>query len=216
MKNLFAKFRGLPCAIWFGVFGVGLLVAGCQTNNERIIFSSVPGEEQFTGDSPAEGARIARGDTIKVTFSGVPVQIQPHEEQVKDDGTITMPYIGTIQAEGKTAGELQRDIHDWYVPAYYKRLTVTVTTDRQVYFVSGQVRSPNRQAYIGPTTVLRAINSAGDFTDFADRKRVILTRPDGTRIEVDCLKAAKDSTYDLPVYPGDKIEVPMRVLPFGL
>ena len=90
------------------------------------------------------------------------------------------------------------------MPDYYKRLTVIVTTDRRVYYVRGQVRSSGRQEYIGPTTVLKAIASAGDFTDFADRKKVHLTRTDGKRITVDCIKAAKDSTYDLPVFPGTR------------
>lgn len=186
-------------------------LTGCQTSStENIRFSSVPGEEDLTGAPMAEGARLAPGDPIHVQFSGITEPPLPHDEQIKDDGTITLPNIGAIKAEGKTTGELQTAIHNAYVPAYYKRLTVTVSTVRRVYYVQGQVRASGRQEYLGPTTVLKAIATAGDFTDFADRKRVILTRTDGARIEVDCIKAAKDSTYDLPVYPGDKIEVKMR------
>jgi len=74
------------------------------------------------------------------------------------------------------------------------------------------VRASGRQEYLGPTTVLKAIATAGDFTDFADRKNVILTRADGSQIAVDCIKAATDPALDLPVYPGDKIEVKIRDL----
>lgn len=190
----------------------GFALTGCQTSSpENIRFSTVPGEEAMTGGPmAAEGARLAPGDPIRVVFSGITDPPPPHEEQIKEDGTVTLPNIGVIMAQGKTTGELQKEIHDKYVPAYYKRLTVTIMTERRVYYVQGQVRASGRQEYLGPMTVLKAIATAGDFTDFADRKRVILTRTDGNRITVDCVKAAKDSTYDLPVFPGDKIEVPMR------
>lgn len=192
----------------------GFVLTGCQTSStESIRFSSVAGEEDMTGaPMAAEGARLALGDPIHVAFSGIAEPPQAHDEQIKEDGTITLPNIGVIMAQGKTTGELQKEIHDKYVPAYYKRLTVTVSTERRVYYVQGQVRASGRQEYIGPTTVLKAIATAGDFTDFANRRKVVLTRADGTRLIVDCIKAAKDSTYDLPVYPADKIEVPMRGL----
>jgi polysaccharide export outer membrane protein len=214
MKSLFGKNVEANLGRAGLVILAGLLVWGCQSSQPSPVFSTVPTDESLPGEvgdsAIADGARISRGDMIKVTFSGLSTQIAPHEEQVKDDGSITLPHIGTIRAEGKTTGDLQREIHAKYVPDYYTRLTVTVTTDRQVYYVLGQVKAPNRQQYIGPTTVLKAIASASDFTDFADRRRVVLTRADGTRIVVDCIKAARDAAFDLPVYPGDKIEVPMR------
>jgi protein involved in polysaccharide export with SLBB domain len=124
--------------------------------------------------------------------------------------TITLQYINSIKAEGKTTGELQREIHNAYVPTFYKRLTVTVKTDRQIYYVQGYVRQSGRQEYLGPTSVLKAIASAGDFNEFANRKKVRLTRKDGTWQIVDCVKAAQNPVLDIPVFPGDKIDVPMR------
>lgn len=204
----------------------GMVLSGCQTSSKENIrfsldptedtrFSAVPGAEGMPTNvpGPVEGARLAPGDQIRVVLSGIAEPPQPHEEAIKEDGTITLPNIGVITAEGKTTVELQKEIYEKYVPNYYKRLTVTVSTDRRVYYVQGQVRASGRQEYLGPTTVLKAIATAGDFTDFANRKRVVLTRADGTRIIVDCVKAARDSAYDLPVYPGDKIEVIMRGMP---
>lgn len=208
MKNSLRKYLGALL-----VLAGSLSLTGCQTSfTENIRFSSVPGEEAMTGTPVVEGALLAPGDPIKVVLSGISDPPQPHDEQIKEDGTITLPNLSPIKAQGKTTGELQKEIHDKYVPAYYKRLTVTVSTERRVYYVQGQVRSSGRQEYLGPTTVLKSIATAGDFTDFANRRKVALTRADGTRIIVDCIKAAKDSTYDLQVFPGDKIEVPMRGL----
>ena len=130
----------------------------------------------------------------------------PHME----DGTITLEHIKDIKAEGKTTGELQREIHDAYVPTFYKRLTVTVKTDRLLYYVQGQVRQSGRQEYLGATSVLKAIASAGDFTDFAKRRDVVVTRKDGTVLHVNCVKAAKNPALDIPIFPGDKILVQPR------
>lgn len=211
MKNLLSKMPGAPGIALGLLLVIGMGLAGCQTSNPNIQFTPVEGEEAMTGTPPsASDPQLAKGDNVRVTFSGTIEPIPPHEEQIKEDGTITLPLIGAIKAEGRTAGELQKEIHDKYVPDYYKRLTAIVTTDRRVYYVQGQVRASGRQEYIGPTTVLKAIASAGDFTDFANRKKVVLTRTDGKRLIVDCIKAAKDSVFDLPVFPGDKIEVPMR------
>lgn len=206
------------------VVGLALVVTsvaltGCQTThtNNEIPFSSVPDGEDMPSTGYAEEAmRFAKDDLVIVTFVGPENlgPIPPHEERIKEDGTITLPLINSIRAEGKTTGELQRDIYNAYVPSFYKRLTVTVKTDRLLYFVQGQVRQSGRQEYLGPTTVLKAIASAGDFTDFADRKKVVVTRKDGTRVVVDCVKAGKKPSLDLPIFPGDKIDVPNRG-PFG-
>lgn len=211
MKKLLRNMSGAGLLGMVVIMLVSMMLSGCQTAGDQTIhFTPVEGEEELTGTAVGEDARLAKGDMVKVAFSGLSDTIPPHEERIKEDGTITLPRIDAVKAEGKTTGELQREIHDKYVPDYYKRLTVTVSSDLQVYYVQGQVRTPGRQQYIGTTTVLKAVASAGDFTDFADRKRVVLTRADGKRLVVDCNKAAKDSTFDLPVFPGDKIEVKMR------
>ncbi|MEI9962810.1 MAG: polysaccharide biosynthesis/export family protein [Limisphaerales bacterium] len=166
------------------------------------------------GDSPLNASAVAHfqiGDTVIVTLSGPPDPIVPHEEPIKEDGTITMPYIGSVQALGKTSGQLQKDIHDLYVPKYYNQLTVTVKSSQdRVYYVGGEVKQPGRQLYVGATTVTKAIQSVGDFTDFASHT-VYLIRANGQRIKINCDKALKNPSLDLPVYPGDQIQVPRRL-----
>ena len=89
----------------------------------------------------------------------------------------------------------------------YRRITITNTPEARIYYVGGQVRQPGRQVYLGATTVSKAIQCAGDFTDFADGTRVKLVRASGEVLEVNCLKL---HSPDPPVYPGDKINVPQR------
>jgi polysaccharide export outer membrane protein len=211
MKKLIRKLWAAPRASLVLLSLLGLLVAGCQTTYDNIGFTPVPENGEFSDNGTSEDVgRFAVGDLIRITFSGASFEIPPHEERIKEDGTITLPLIGSVQAAGKTQGELQRGITERYVPDYYRRLTATIVSDQRVYFVSGQVRQPGRQVYIGATTVLKAITSSGGFTDFADRKRVVLTRADGRRQIVDCVRAAQDAAMDPAVFPGDRIDVPMR------
>jgi protein involved in polysaccharide export with SLBB domain len=57
---------------------------------------------------------------------------------------------------------------------------------------------------------LQAIASAGDFTDFARKQEVLLTRSDGRKITVNCIKARKNPSLNLEILPGDIIDVPRR------
>jgi polysaccharide export outer membrane protein len=166
-----------------------------------------------TGTSPTDltAARFHVGDTVTVDFSGTADQIPEHVEPIKEDGTITLPLIGAVRALGKTAGELQNDIHDLYVPKFYVRLTVTVSSPQRVFYFGGEVKQPGRLIYAGETTVTKAIQAAGDFTDFANRNKVLLIRGTGDTIKVNCTKAMQDPSLDPPVYPGDQIQVPRRI-----
>ena len=209
---------------WMGLACISsLLAAGCATNGGNGTYSDLPPDlapintNGGTNGSSVGGSaiiqdrdRFAIGDLVIVKLTGNVEPDRTHEERIKDDGNITLHLIGAVKAVGKSPGELQKEIHDLYVDEYYKRLTVVVTGEQRVYSVGGQVRQPGRQSYIGATTVTKAIQSAGDFTDFAAKRRVELTRPDGKRFIINCVKASNDPTLDLAVYPGDKIHVPMR------
>ena len=192
-----------------GLAAANLFVAGCA--------SSVVDNTIFPrrGDSGAGNEHVAKfvvGDTVTVTLTGGPEEAgpeTPHVEPIKEDGTITMPDIGHVQAAGKTAGELQNAIHDLYVPHFRTHITVTVSTGDRVYYVDGEVKSPGRQLYLGETTVTQAITSAGDFTDFADRHNIWLIRGKN-RLQVDNDDIFKNPDTDPIVYPGDRIEVHRR------
>jgi len=220
--KLFWKLSGLALLVC-GTLLAGVMLTGCASSYEDPIFSENPatpsptmtGSPDNADSSEADAARFHVGETVTVNFSGLSQQelleMPPSTQTIKEDGTITLPYIGSVKAARKTPGELQNDIHDAYVPKYYVRLTIAVTSDQRVYYVGGEVKAPGRELYIGATTVTQAIQSAGDFTDFANRNKVWLIRADGQRIKVNCKKALEDPSQDPPIYPGDQIQVPRRL-----
>ena len=157
------------------------------------------------GPAPLKTSDLLRvGDSMNVTFLDLPETLPAMDVTIKEDGTITLPLLNhQVQAAGKTTGELEKDIWQFYVPGgYYKRLTVIVKLQGQFYSVKGEVKSPNRYPYATATTVLKAITSAGDFTDFARKRKVKVFRSNG-RIETeDCIKALKDPEARPAGLPG--------------
>ena len=198
--NLFFRTFSVACLLLAGLF-----LAGCSSSPKPFDQASAGGKQPI-----AEVARFHVGETVSIIFSGTPDPIQPHEEQIKEDGTISLSLIGPVKALGKTAGELQAEIQNLYVPKYYLRLTVTVKPGDLIYYVRGEVKAPGRQLYVGETTVTKAITSAGDFTDFAGHK-VSLIRANGQIIKVNVDKALEDPTLDPKIYPGDQVVVPRRI-----
>jgi polysaccharide export outer membrane protein len=199
-------FCGFPLA--------GFIFTSCSSSSNEPLFSDTPNLTALAGSptsggAPADVARFHTSDPITVILTGPPDLIPPHDETIKEDGTITLPDIGKVQAAGKTAGELENEIHDLYVPKFYRHLTVTVIIGNRVYYVSGEVKGPGRSVYIGDMTVSQAITSAGDFTDFANHK-VWLIRANGERIKVNVDKVRKGKAEDPAVCPGDQITVPRR------
>jgi len=147
-----------------------------------------------------------------VSFSDVPRDsaLPEKEQRVGEDGKILLPFNVSVLAAGKTPSRLADDIRKEYVPKYFVRLTATVKTEERVYFVGGEVKIAGRQPYIGDMTVLRAIDTAGGFTDFANRKKIELRRSNGEKHVIVYEKARENPKLDLPVYANDQITVAKR------
>jgi protein involved in polysaccharide export with SLBB domain len=154
------------------------------------------------------------GDRVRVELTGIPDPILAGEQDVHEDGSINLPYINRVVANGKSPSQLEKEITAAYVPAYYTHIGVTVTPVARYFFVLGQVGggggSAGRILYTGPITLLGAIGAAGDFTPFADKRHVKVIHLDGTIKTVNCNKAITHPELDIPIYPGDKIQVGRR------
>ena len=198
------QLRKMP-GYWVVALGIILagLLGGCQTAPK---FSELPPENI--------GTRFHVGDQVSISVvasSGASDVLPAFTGRIQDDGTITLPYIGSVTAVGKTAGELQKEIHDLYVPKYFPALSVTVKGEATYFYVDGEVQQRGQKEYPGEMTIVKAIAAAGGFTDFAKQTKVRLTRGSHTET-INVKKAIQDPRYDVPVYPGDKIYVPRRIL----
>ena len=142
----------------------------------------------LTGYTTAEVPRFHVGDNVIVTLSGLPTSIEPHQEPIKEDGTITMPISVMFKLRAKPRASFKMK----YI-TFMCRNCIAISLSRwflETVFTTSPVKSsgPGRQLYAGLMTVTKAITTAGDFTDFANHS-VWLIRANGQRIKVNCNKA---------------------------
>src|ERR1700719_3397555 len=142
--------------------------------------------------------------------------------RVNDSGELEVPYIGLVPAQGKTCKELAFNIKSALEKEYYYHATVILAVDRvsdksrgRVY-VYGSVKSQGPQE-VPPDenyTVSKAVIRAGGFGDFANKRRVKVTRKDGKDFTVDLKRVIEEghTDEDLELGPDDQIFVPQRLI----
>jgi polysaccharide export outer membrane protein len=96
------------------------------------------------------------------------------------DGSISVPYIGTVQVKDKTITEIQKTIQDKLADGYMKYPVVVVQlreSNSRKFFVYGEVMRPGGYPLMENTTAMRAISMAGGFTKFGSSSSVKVLRP---------------------------------------
>ena len=99
---------------------------------------------------------------------------------VRTDGRISLPLIGELQAGGRTAKELEKEITE-KLKDYVAQPEVSVIIQEiksQRFNVLGMVTHPGSFPLAKPVTVIDAIAAAGGFRDFAKQKDVYILRRD--------------------------------------
>src|SRR6195256_105795 len=142
--------------------------------------------------------------------------------RVNDTGELEVPYVGLVQAAGKSCKELAYTVKASLEREYYYHATVIIAVDhiseksRGKVYVYGSVKGQGPQEI--PTdesyTVSKAIIRAGGVGDFADKKKIKLTREDGKNYVVDLKRVIEEgrTDEDLVLQPDDQINVPQRLI----
>jgi protein involved in polysaccharide export with SLBB domain len=158
-------------------------------------------------------ATLRVGDPVELKISGVPQEEQAQVNNVYTidaNGSINLPYINRVQANGLTPSQLASTIEGSYRNAkIYTNPTITIVMQPQARFVNvgGAVRAPTRVPFTEDMTLLTAINAAGGFNDFADQRKVRVLR--GSSVQIFDVRAARrDPSRDIRLQPGDRVEVP--------
>ncbi|MBA3833226.1 MAG: polysaccharide biosynthesis/export family protein [Chthoniobacterales bacterium] len=144
--------------------------------------------------------------------------------RVNDNGELEVPYVGLVPAAGKTCRELAYNIKSALEKEYYYHATVILAVDkvseksRGKVYVYGAVKGQGPQEI--PTdetyTVSKAVIRAGGFGDFADKRKVKVTRKNGQAFVVDLKKVIEQgrSEDDVVLQPDDQIYVAQRLVNF--
>jgi protein involved in polysaccharide export with SLBB domain len=142
--------------------------------------------------------------------------------RVNDNGELEVPYIGLVGAKGHTCRELAYTIKSALEKEYYYHATVILAIDRvseksrgRVY-VYGSVKGQGPQEIPADEsyTVSKAIIRAGGFGDFANKRKVKITRKNGQDFTVDLKRVIEEgrTEEDLVLQPDDQIYVPQRLI----
>lgn len=129
---------------------------------------------------------------------------------IDQDGAISLPLVGRVPAAGTTPGLLAERIEAYYVPRYYIRCSANVIVSARFFYVGGEVRGPGRYSWSEDTTVLKAINTAGGFTDYANRGKLEILRGD-QKIPVNFEELRRNPGRDISLRPGDSVWVPRSI-----
>lgn len=144
--------------------------------------------------------------------------------RVNDNGELEVPYIGLVPATGRTCKELAYSVKSLLEREYYYHATVIIAVDRiseksrgKVY-VYGSVKGQGPQEIPADETytVSKAIIRAGGFGDFADKKKIKLTRKSGETLVINLKRVIEEghTDEDVTVGPDDQIYVPQKLVNF--
>ncbi len=134
--------------------------------------------------------KLGSGDVIRISVHGEP-DLSFEEVRLTDAGTFTFPFIGEVDANGKTPGEVRNVLVEKLKDGYLIDPRVSVS----------EVKLPGGYPYQPGLTLDRAIALAGGLTERASTKRMTIVRgSEGSRAE-------EKATMDTQVRPGDTINI---------
>jgi polysaccharide export outer membrane protein len=117
---------------------------------------------------------------------------------VRPDGKITLPLIGDLQASGLTPDRLAAQLKQ-ALSEYVKQPDVTVEViqvNSKRYTVTGEVMHATAFPMVVAVHVFDAINIAGGFRDFANKKDILILRTDGRRFHFNYQDFVKGKNMD--------------------
>lgn len=166
----------------------------------------------------AEEFILRPSDAIQLKIGGVPAndaKAVTSEYVIDGQGYINLPNLGRIKIAGLTLSAAQTVIETGYRSHdIYTRPTITITmgTVHRWVNIGGAVKTPQKIAYKPDLTVLASIEASGGFSSSADQEKVRLVRADEVMI-IDTKKIRANPSLDIPLEPGDHIEVPREEPP---
>ncbi len=99
-------------------------------------------------------------------------------DTVHPDGTIRLPKLGSIPAQGMTLDEIKREVN-----LRYGRIVSGLEVEsginaeaKHFVFITGEVTLPNRYELLGPTSVTQAIALAGGHKLGANLRQIVIFR----------------------------------------
>ena len=103
---------------------------------------------------------------------------QSQAVRVTPEGTVSLPAIGSVQVQGLTLSEVQKEANEryWQEIEGIEVIPVLVQRAPRYVYVLGEVRNPGRFTLEGPTTAIQAISLAGSWKVGAMLRQIVVFR----------------------------------------
>jgi len=103
---------------------------------------------------------------------------QTRRSRVTPEGTIQLPAIGNIPAQGLTLDELKREIDERYAHEVEGIEVTPVLIQRaaRYVYILGEVPNPGRYELTGPTTAIQSVALAGGWNVGANLREIVVFR----------------------------------------
>ena len=190
---------------------IKVLAQSDGTRVARAVPAAASAEGSPTGRT-SSSIVLRPNDVIELRLSGMPpedaAQFNGAAYTVGGDGTVNVPYAGSLQAAGRTPSELERAVERTLIDKkIFRWPTATINVANTVRFVviGGNVRNPSRMPWSADLTLMSALSAAGGPSDFAGDK-VNLIR--GGKITLySYRKLKKDPSQDPRLLPSDQVDL---------
>ena len=136
--------------------------------------------------------------------------------RVSENGMINLPLLGEVKAEGLNRLELEKRIAALLEKSFLKNAQVTIFIkefESKKISVMGAVKAPGMIDLIGRQSLLQIISMAGGLSEQASDTVIIFrqfqTIPSlSLVIKLDDVLLRADPKYNIPIFPGDIINIP--------
>ena len=199
---------------YFGIIGLGIILI-----NPHLAYSQqdkgAPSKRQPQGEIAADSNQYVIGPEDVLYIHTWKEEALSRTVPVRMDGKISIPLVNEVQAAGLTPLQL-RDILIQKFRKYIDNPNISVivmeANSFKVY-ISGEVKTPGVYRLRSETSVLQLIPMAGGFTDWANKKKILIIRIENgkeKRIKVNYKKIVegKEPISDSILKAGDTVIVP--------
>ncbi|MEM7354523.1 MAG: polysaccharide biosynthesis/export family protein [Acidobacteriota bacterium] len=165
-------------------------------------------------DLVAQSYRIGARDNLQIHVEETEELNQ--EVTVAEDGTISLPLVGTVLARGLTESQLADRLESQLKSRGMRSATVTISVANfrsRPVSILGAVGSPGNHFIPGRATLLEVLMDAGGIRDSHGSEIVVRRRASNglsaeVRIGVAELIETGDPRLNIPIFAGDLINVP--------
>ena len=145
--------------------------------------------------------QLASGDVISIKVYGEE-ELTFENVLLTDAGTVSFPFLGEVNAKGKTTVELTSLITAGLQDGYLinPRVTVSINEYRE-FFVNGEVEKPGGYPFKPGLTLRKAIAIAGGLTERASESKMYIIK------DKDVDKKTQKIEMNALVLPGDIVTI---------